>query len=262
MSLKSSVGLPYRTLPQRWDVVVAGGGTAGAIAGVAAAREGARVLVTEAQGSLGGTGTNAWVTPLMKNVSAGERLNRGLTDQLKAGLLARGDGASDQSGNDNWFNPEGLKYVLEQMLLSAGGEVLYHTSAVAPILEGERIEALVIHNKGGLQALEADVFIDATGDADVAAAAGVPFHAGDEDGVHQAMSLRFSLAGVDLERLCAFLSAHGQWQESPRFMHFWMVWNKKSSLEPLFRQAITEGVLEERDGDYFQAFSVPGRPAN
>ncbi len=259
MKLKGSVGLPYRTLPQRWDVVVAGGGTAGAIAGVAAAREGARVLVTEAQGSLGGTGTNAWVTPLMKNVSAGERLNRGLTDQLKAELLGRGDGASDQGGNDNWFNPEGLKYVLEQMLLSAGGEVLYHTSAVAPLVEEQRIEALVIHNKGGLQALEADVFIDATGDADVAAAAGVPFHAGDEDGLHQAMSLRFSLAGVDLERLCAFLSANGQWQESPRFMHFWMVWNKKSSLEPLFRQAVTEGVLEERDGDYFQAFSVPGR---
>ena len=182
MSLKGSVGLPYRTLPQRWDVVVAGGGTAGAIAGVAAAREGARVLVTEAQGSLGGTGTNAWVTPLMKNVSAGERLNRGLTDRLKAELLERGDGASDQGGNDNWFNPEGLKYVLEEMLLSAGGEVLYHTSAVAPLVEDQRIEALVIHNKGGLQALEADVFIDATGDADVAAAAGVPFHAGDEDG--------------------------------------------------------------------------------
>ena len=252
--------MPYTTLPRRWDVLVAGGGTAGAVAGIAAARAGARVLVLEVQGSLGGSGTNAWVTPLMKNVSAGQNLNRGLTDELKARLLERGDGARDQGGNDNWFNPEGLKYVLERLLLEAGGEVLYHTSVVAPVLEGDRITALVIHNKGGLQAIGADVFIDATGDADVAAAAGVPFHAGDEDGLHQAMSLRFSLAGADLERLCAFLNANGQWQESVRFMHFWMVWGKKSSLEALFKQAVSEGVLEERDGDYFQAFSVPGRP--
>ncbi|AZI42930.1 FAD-dependent oxidoreductase [Deinococcus psychrotolerans] len=253
------LSLPYTHLPQRWDVLIAGGGTAGAIAGIAAAREGAKVLVLEAQGSLGGTGTNAWVTPLMKNVSGGVNLNRGLTDQLKARLLSRGDGAHDGGGNDNWFNPEGLKYVLERMLIEAGGEVLYHTNVVAPIVKDERITSLVIHNKGSLQAISADAFIDATGDADVAAAAGVPFHAGDEDGLHQAMSLRFSLAGVDLERLCAFLTQNGQWQESPRFMHFWMVWNKKSSLEPLFRQAISDGVLEERDGDYFQAFSVPGR---
>ena len=252
--------LPYRLLPQRWDVLVAGGGTAGAIAAIAAAREGARVLVLESQGSLGGTGTNAWVTPLMKNVSGGVNLNRGLTDTLKARLLARGDGSRDKAGNDNWFNPEGLKFVLEELLQGVGGEVLYHTNVVAPIMNGARIESLVIHNKGGLQAIGAGVFIDATGDADVAAAAGVPFQAGDEDGLHQAMSLRFSLAGVDLERLCAFLTGNGQWQESPQFMHFWMVWDKKSTLEPLFRRAIADGVLLERDGDYFQAFSVPGRP--
>ncbi|WP_278913997.1 FAD-dependent oxidoreductase [Deinococcus wulumuqiensis] len=260
--------LPYRTLERDWDVVVAGGGTAGAIAGVAAARAGARVLVVEAQGSLGGTGTNAWVTPLMRNVSAGENLNRGLTDELKRRLQARGDGATSADGNDNWFNPEGLKFVLEEMMLSAGGEVLYHTNVVQPLVadgrrqmaDGKRIEALVVHNKGGLQALGASVFIDATGDADVAAGAGVPFHAGDEDGVHQAMSLRFTLAGVDMARLSASLQEQGQWHESPEFMQFWMVWGRGSSLEPLFRQAIADGVLLERDGDYFQAFSVPGRP--
>ncbi|PNY82494.1 FAD-dependent oxidoreductase [Deinococcus koreensis] len=266
--------LPYRTLEQSWDVIVAGGGTAGAIAGIAAARAGARVLVVEAQGSLGGTGTNAWVTPLMRNVSSGENLNRGLTDDLKARLHARGDGATDPGGNDNWFNPEGMKFVLEGMLLEAGGEVLYHTHVVGPLMaegaeggrqkaEGEghmTIHSLVIHNKGGLQALRASVFIDATGDADVAALSGVPMTGGDEDGVHQAMSLRFTLAGVDTARLREFLNAHGQWQDSPQFMHFWMVWGKKSSLEGLFRRAVAEGVLLERDGDYFQGFSVPGRP--
>ncbi|OLV15889.1 FAD-dependent oxidoreductase [Deinococcus marmoris] len=256
--------LSYSTHTQTWDVIVAGGGTAGAIAGIAAARAGARVLVIEALGSLGGTGTNAWVTPLMRNVSAGENLNRGLTDELKARMLARGDGAVDPGGNDNWFNPEGMKFVLEGMLLEAGGEVLYHTHIVQPLLaDGEKarqIESLVIHNKGGLQALSADVFIDATGDADLATRAGVPFHAGDEDGIHQAMSLRFTLAGVDTERLCAFLNSNGQGQTGKNFMHFWMVWGKNGTLEPLFRGAVAEGVLLERDGDYFQGFSIPGRP--
>lgn len=285
--------LSYRTLERTWDVIVAGGGTAGAMAGIAAARAGAKVLVIEAFGSLGGTGTNAWVTPLMRNVSGGENNNRGLTDELKRRLEARGDGAKDPGGNDNWFNPEGMKFVLEQMLLEAGGEVLYHTHVVAPLLrqsvktskrltaKGEAqsaevashsplttdhspdqpfIQSLVIHNKGGLQALKAKVFIDATGDADVAALAGVPMTGGDEDGVHQAMSLRFTLAGVDTARLMAFLRENGQWQDSPDFLHFWMVWGRQSSLEPLFRQAVTDGVLLERDGDYFQGFSVPGRP--
>ncbi|GMA16496.1 FAD-dependent oxidoreductase [Deinococcus metallilatus] len=261
------MNLPYQTEPRTWDVIVAGGGTAGAIAGIAAARAGVRVLVVEALGSLGGTGTNAWVTPLMRNVSGGQNLNRGLTDELKVRLHARGDGATDANGNDNWFNPEGLKMVLEQMLLEAGGEVLYHTHVVAPILspqatsdKPQAVTALVLHNKGGLQAFRAGVLIDATGDADVVMRAGAPFHAGDEDGVHQAMSLRFTLAGVDTARLCAFLGRHGQPQASPDFLHFWMVWGRKSSLEPLFREAVAAGVLEERDGDYFQGFSVPGRP--
>ena len=254
------ITLPVTLVEQTWDVIVAGGGTAGVFAGVSAARAGAKVLVVESFGSVGGSGTNAQVTPLMRNISSGENLNRGLTDDLKRRMSLRGDGATDAGGNDNWFNPEGMKYVLERMLLGHGAELLYHTHVVAPVMEGENLTGVVVHNKGGLQELRAKVFIDATGDADLAARAGVPFMAGDEDGIHQAMSLRFTLAGIDLGRLNDFLSPHGQGSTDPRFMHFWMVWEKGSRLEPLFRQAVQEGTLEERDGDYFQAFTMPGRP--
>ncbi|XLE16579.1 FAD-dependent oxidoreductase (plasmid) [Deinococcus altitudinis] len=254
------MNLPVTLVERTWDVIVAGGGTAGVFAGVSAARAGARVLVTESFGSVGGSGTNAQVTPLMRNVSSGVNLNRGLTDELKRRMNERGDGATDAGGNDNWFNPEGMKYVLERMLLDHGAELLYHTHVVAPVMEGERLTGMVVHNKGGLQEVRASVFIDATGDADLAVAAGVPFLAGDEDGIHQAMSLRFTLAGLDLSRLNAFLGPVGQGSLDPVFIHFWMVWEKGSKLEPLFRQAVEEGTLEERDGDYFQAFSMPGRP--
>jgi FAD dependent oxidoreductase len=243
-----------------WDVIVVGGGTAGAIAGISSARAGARTLVVEALGSLGGSGTNAQVTPLMRNVSSGQNLNRGITDDLKSRLIARGDGAVDSNKNDNWFNPEGMKFVLERMLVEAGGQILYHSQFVAPVVNDGRVSSIVVHNKDGLCRLEAKSFIDSTGDADLCVRAGVPFDAGDGDGVHQSMSLRFILGGVNLERLCGFLAHHGQGQESAKFMHFWMVWDKKSSLEPLFKQAVADGVLLERDGDYFQGFSVPGMP--
>ncbi len=255
-----SVMLQVQKENKTWDVIVVGGGSAGTIAAIRAARAGARTLVIEALGSLGGTGTNAQVTPLMRNVSAGKNLNRGLTDELKQRLHARGDAATDSNNNDNWFNPEGMKFVLEEMLLEAGGEVLYHTHFVAAEKNDARVVAIVVHNKNGLTRLEAHTLIDATGDADVCVSAGVPFDAGDADGVHQSMSLRFMLGGVDTQELCNFLAKHGQAQESERFMHFWMVWGKKSSLEPLFQAGVDSGVLLARDGDYFQGFSVPGMP--
>lgn len=303
----STITLPLQTSEQTWDVIVVGGGTSGAIAAIAAARAGARTLIVEALGSLGGSGTNAQVTPLMRNVSAGVNLNQGITNELKTRLCERGDGATDKNGNDNWFNPEGMKYVLERMAVESGVEILYHTHFVgaqtltpgpSPVRQkvlpsrarlppygergenmvegfafdqikspsllrgglGVRVSSILVHNKDGLTRLQAHTYIDATGDADLAVRAGAPFEAGDQDGLHQAMSLRFMLGGVDQEKLCAFLARHGQSQESPKFMHFWMVWGKKSSLEPLFRQAVEDGVLLERDGDYFQGFSVPGMP--
>ena len=286
---------------QTWDVIVLGGGTAGTIAAIKAARAGAKTLVVEALGSLGGSGTNAQVTPLMRNSSSGINLNQGITNELKTRLFAQGDGATDANNNDNWFNPEGMKYVLERMVVESGADILYHTHFVAaelpprrrrdPLVEGVSstkppqrgasspsgavlrarggryavaggvVQSVIVHNKDGLTRLTAKAFIDATGDADLCVRAGAPFQAGELDtGLHQAMSLRFILGGVDLERLCEFLAQHGQKQESKRFMHFWMVWEKEATLEPIFRQAVQDGLLEERDGDYFQGFSIPGMP--
>ena len=246
--------------PGEWDVIVVGGGTAGSVTGIASARLGARTLVVEALGFLGGTATGALVTPFMRNVAGGKELNRGLTDEIKARLRAQGDGAVDPDGNDNWFNPEGLKFVLEDLLLEAGGEVLYHTYFVGAVVKEGWIQAVEVHNKAGLSTLRAKVFVDATGDADLAVAAGAPFQAGDEDGHHQAMSLRFLLGNVNLDDLSRFLTEIGLPQPCPSFMHFAMAWGSGSPLEPLFQKAVTEGVLQKRDGDYFQAFTVPGRP--
>ncbi|MCS7172741.1 MAG: FAD-dependent oxidoreductase [Armatimonadetes bacterium] len=249
-----------REVGRSWDVIVVGGGTAGAVAGIAAARMQARTLVVEALGFLGGTATGGLVTPMMRNTAGGRNLNRGLTEELKARLRARGDADVSPDGNDNWFNPEGLKFVLEELLLKAGGEVLYHTHFVYPEVEAGWVRGVVVHNKGGLWRLRARVFVDATGDADLAVRAGAPYRSGDETGTHQALTLRWHLGNVDLVRLHDFLVGIGMPQLGPHFLHLWMVWDRGSPLEPLFRRAVEEGVLLERDGDYFQAFTVPGRP--
>ena len=76
------------------------------------------------------------------------------------------------------FDAEGMKETLEEMYLEAGGEVLYHTKAAAVRTEGQRITAITAANKAGLTQLEAGVLIDATGDGDLCAWAGVPMDTG------------------------------------------------------------------------------------
>lgn len=252
--------LKVNQLERKWDVIVVGGGTAGSIAGIASARMGARTLVVESMGFLGGTATGALVTPFMRNVAGGVNLNQGLTEEVKSRLRDQGDSAVSPDGNDNWFNPEGMKFVLEDLLLEAGAEVLYHTHFIDAEVQDGWIQGIVVHNKAGLSYLTAKIFVDATGDADLAVMVHAPYQSGDEEGYHQAMSLRFLLGNVDLECLCSFLNGVGLSQLSPHFIHFAMVWGRKSPLEELFRRAVEEGILWERDGNYFQAFSVPGRP--
>lgn len=249
---------------ERFDVIVAGGGTAGSVAAIAAARLGARTLLVEENGFLGGTATGALVTPLMPNRLGNVNLNRGITDEIKQRLRAMG-GGGETPENDGWFDPEALKYVLEQMALEAGVRLLYYTRVIDAVVERladgrRRISGVIVHNKGGLQGFDAGVTIDATGDADVAAAAGCEYESGGEDGARQALSVRWIAGGIDLERLSRFHEELGGHRWPPGYFEAAMVWGRGHVLEPVFRQAVQAGDLEEADGDYFQCFSVPGRP--
>ena len=126
----------------KWDVIVAGGGTAGACAAVAAARQGARTLVLEQYGFLGGTQTAALVIPLMPFATPTEVLIRGLNDEIMARCQALG------GGHDGvWFDPEALKYVLEDMARESGVELLYHVFVTEPILDGSTIIGLHTWNR-------------------------------------------------------------------------------------------------------------------
>ncbi|MGE5508060.1 MAG: FAD-dependent oxidoreductase [Chitinophagales bacterium] len=239
----------------QYDVVVAGGGTAGAVAAIAAARKGVSVLLLEQYGFLGGTATAGLVSPLMTAHVDGQPLVTGISAEIRQRLAAEGNAGRDRSGNDGWFNPEALKFVLEDLALEAGVELLYHSWVVGPVVDGQAVQGLFFESKSGRQTVAAKVVVDATGDADVAARAGAALVDGAEaGGRRQAMSLRFHLGNVNLGRFGAFLG------QTPPLLEGAMIWGRGDALEPLFRQAVTDGVLAEEDGDYFQVFSVPGRP--
>jgi len=189
------------------DLLVIGGGTAGACAAIAAGREGVRVALIEMGGCLGGTATAGMTVPLMSSCDAdGNWLARGLNEELMRLVAARA-GTPDEW---RFFDMEILKLVLEELAAETGVEIAYHTMPVAVNVSGRRVESVRLQHK----ALSADVrpgfVIDATGDADVAAMAGVPFVAGTERGGQMmATSVRFTMANVDTLRAAHFALSRG-----------------------------------------------------
>ncbi|MCX7597547.1 MAG: FAD-dependent oxidoreductase, partial [Armatimonadetes bacterium] len=240
-----------------YDVVVAGGGTAGSVAAVAAAREGARVLCFEQFGALGGTSTLGLVTPLMPFRIGDRWLVRGIHEEIVEATRRASD-----DGDGIFFNPERLKYVLEELAVEAGVELLYHTVATAAHVEDGRLVAVEVHNKSGRHILEAACFIDATGDADIAAYADVPFESGrPEDGLNQSASLRFIMAGVDWDALTAWLNEPGVGGQPPR-LHLGFTRDREVYpwMEELLERAVADGVFVDDEAGYFQFFTLPGRP--
>lgn len=240
-----------------YDVIVAGGGTAGSVAAIAAAREGACVLCFEQFGALGGTSTLGLVTPLMPFRVGEHWLVRGIHEEI---IEAARRASDDRDGI--FFNPERLKYVLEDLAVEAGVKLLYHTVATAAHVEDGRLVAVEVHNKSGRHVFEAACFIDATGDADIAAFAGVPFESGrPEDGLNQSASLRFIMAGVDWDALAAWLNERGV-GGAPPHLHLGFTRDREIYpwLEELLERAVADGVFVDDEAGYFQFFTLPGRP--
>jgi len=183
---------------KHWDVIVVGGGPGGVPAAVAAARNGARVLLVERYGFLGGMATNALVHPYMK-YNAGETIIiRGLFEEFVDLLLKNGAILDDRKH----FDAEPMKWLLDRFVLEAGVDLLLHTQAIGVLRKNNTIQAVRIFHKGGVEDLSADIFIDSTGDGDIAAWAGAKVEIGREkDGGFQPMTLSFRMANVDLEKI-------------------------------------------------------------
>ena len=182
-----------------WDVVVAGGGPAGCAAAAAAARAGARVLVIEKTGALGGRGTMGLV-PAWCPFSDGIRLvYQGLAEKVLRATMAGMPHLNPEQVNWTPIDPERLKRVYDDLVLEAGAKVRFDTVICGVAKDGDgNVTAVYAASKRGVEAFEAKVFIDCTGDADLAVWAGAPFEKGGPGGALQAATHCFMLANVNL----------------------------------------------------------------
>jgi hypothetical protein len=181
-----------------WDVIVVGGGPSGCTAAAAAAREGARTLLIEATGALGGSGTNALVPAWCPFSDKIHIVYRGLAlrvfDQARRLMAHVGEDWVDWTPID----PERLKVVYDDLVTENGVSLLFQTMLAAVKTDSSSsITGIIIANKSGLSTLKARVYVDCTGDADLAAWAGAEFHQGDDNGDLMPATLCFILTNVD-----------------------------------------------------------------
>ncbi len=208
------------------DVFVCGGGPAGVCAAIAAARNGADVLLVERGNCLGGMATQALVGPFMTcyDKSGTTQIIRGLFGEIVERLVLRGGAIHPRDvlggtaftswikvGHDHCtpFEPEALKLLLDEMCAEAGVQVLFHADFAEPLMEDARIVGARIFTKAGMRIVRAKVVVDATGDADVAFRSGAPTEYGDPaSGRVQPATMFFRIGNCDLAAITADIEAN------------------------------------------------------
>lgn len=202
-------------LSKEYDVAVLGGGPAGIAAAISAARSGARTVLIERYGFLGGMSTAAMVYPWMTfHTATGEQVIRGVAQEIVDRLMeldASPGHLRDTIGfvhSLTPYNPEVFKVLACDMLQEAGAELMLHTAVIDVEKEGERISGVSLYNKSGLFTLKAKMFVDATGDGDIAYMAGVPWEKGNVDQKVQPMTMKFRMKGVDLVQVKQYMQAN------------------------------------------------------
>lgn len=202
-----------------YDVVVLGGGPAGIAAAIAAGRGGARTILVERYGFLGGMGTAAGVTNfcgLHANVHGRiEQVVHGIADDILAGIDHLGGLKAPHTVfgkiSAQAYDTSAYKIAADALLQESGAEVLFHAMAVGAVKSGtRRIEALLIETKSGRAAIRGRIFIDASGDGDLAVWAGASHDVGDSRGVTMYPSTMFRIN--DVERSAA---AERAWERFP-----------------------------------------------
>ena len=214
------------------DVLVVGGGTAGFVAAIAAARNGARVVLVEQRDHLGGTHSGGMVMMIrsMRHMKApksaehkkvmitsyessfeDEQLVFSIAQEYLDRMLEIGAawGMTGQATARQLFDPEIAKWVIERMVVEAGVDVWFYAQATDVLVSDHAVRGVVIENLKKRTEIRAQVTIDATGDGNICAAAGASFEFGDPDDGHcQPMTLYFVMGGVKLDDTLAYIRSH------------------------------------------------------
>lgn len=179
------------------DVAVLGGGPAGFAAAVSAARSGKKTVLAERLGVLGGTAAVGYVNPISGFFQQGRRVVGGIAWEFVQRLEKMGAAQIEYPKGHVSFHPEGWKLAAQRMVLESGAELVTNAALCGCALEGERLTHVTVAGKSGPEAIEAQCFIDATGDADLCRLAGAEMRT-DPPEEMQPASLCFVLEGVDI----------------------------------------------------------------
>ncbi|MDD5288519.1 MAG: FAD-dependent oxidoreductase [Dehalococcoidales bacterium] len=242
------------------DVVVVGGGPAGIGAALAAARNGAKTILVEKFGSLGGMQTQCYnvsfsfVDPEIQGGIFWDIING-----LRKGKAVYKDASPEearqmQGWGDIVFDTEYYKFMLDNMMAEAGVKLLYHAFGVGAIREGNILKGIFIESIEGKRALLGKVIIDTTGNADIAWKSGASviaseFPYGPKKGRHLGMGTAFILNNVDIARYVQFKKDN---------LEVWASASRPGT--KFFAQAIAEGkVTGIRDSLLLNDFFHDGR---
>ncbi len=195
---------PSRRIPvmAETDVLVVGSGPGGLSAALAAAREGVDTMLVERHGCFGGVitqsiiGTVAWYRTSLETVDAG-----GIGVEFEQRAKERG--ASLSLAHYEILDTEVFKYIADQLVQESGIIPVLHCTTVDVVMEGNTVKGVVTESKSGRQAILAKRVIDATGDADIAFRAGVPYHQAPKSEL-MAVTVNFGCSGVDLGKFLTY----------------------------------------------------------
>jgi hypothetical protein len=199
-----------------YDVIVCGGGPSGNMAAIAAGRAGAKTLIIEKYGFIGGMATSGWLGPISPMHFGDERVIAGIPEEF----VDRMRRAGGSTGHLRCTNPHGsgaylgfydrehYKWTAIQMLTEAGVDILFHSFVSDVVVEGDTVRGVEVANKSGKRVYTAKTIVDATGDGDVAALAGAEHTVGNDHGVSQPGTLMFDMANVDTRRLKDYMDAN------------------------------------------------------
>ena len=247
------------------DVCVCGGGPSGTAAAVTAARNGLKVVLIEQGTVLGGLQTQGLVYPAMPT-RISDSDTPYITD-LNKRFSMHGMNVSftdepmyKNGGDAREYTPELLAFIYDELCADYKVNVLYNATLIGANTAGGKISAAIIHTVEGLSKIEANIFIDATGDAALSRFAGVQsVHGSEHTGRNQKMSLRFEMGGIEEMKVYKFFvkKLKDGWCESkpPEFE-----FAKTTHTEQFYYAGIQRGEVTKDDVAYIQAFTILGKP--
>lgn len=195
-------------LKEKYDVVVVGGGMSGVFAAIAAARNGAKTLIIDQNGFFGGTLTANGVGPMMTFFAGDKQVIQGLGEEMVQRLKERGYSPGHVLDSTSYisyltpFSAEGLKIILDEMVSESGVDVVFHSYLIGLEKDGNEIKNISIANKDGITKVLSKIFVDATGDGDLAVLSDVPFQLGrEEDNAMQPLTMNLKVYGVNTDKL-------------------------------------------------------------